>query len=41
MKAYALEYYAEIGKISVEMAHRMRDEFYPKARVQVGEIKAA
>jgi NitT/TauT family transport system substrate-binding protein len=35
----ALEYYAEIANISVDMAHRTRDEFYPKAGVQVGEIK--
>lgn len=35
----ALEYYAEIAKISVDMARRVRDEFYPKAGMQVGEIK--
>jgi NitT/TauT family transport system substrate-binding protein len=35
----ALEYYAEIAKIPVDMARRVRDEFYPKAGAQVGEIK--
>ncbi len=35
----ALKYYAEIANISVDTARRVRDEFYPKAGLQVGEIK--
>lgn len=35
----ALEYYADIAKVSVDMARRVRDEFYPKLTMQVGEIK--
>jgi NitT/TauT family transport system substrate-binding protein len=35
----ALESYAEIARIPVDTARRVRDEFYPKAGVQIGEIK--
>ena len=35
----ALEHYAEIAKVSVDTARHVRDEFYPKATMQVGEIK--
>jgi NitT/TauT family transport system substrate-binding protein len=36
-KAY--EYYAEIAKVSVPVAKRSVDEFFPKEALQIGEIK--
>jgi NitT/TauT family transport system substrate-binding protein len=35
----ALQHYAEIAKVTPEMAKRVRDEFYPKQGLQIGEIK--
>jgi NitT/TauT family transport system substrate-binding protein len=35
----AIESYAEIAKVPVTLAQRTRDEFYPKASLQLAEVK--
>ena len=35
----AIDIYAELAKVPRELAQRTRDEFYPKASLQLGEVR--